>query len=631
MLNHGRSRDYVKKVRTKSGIIEQKSNDSEDEEVIKLKDIMEKLDKEVKNQTIKVNAKAVSKFTILGNNIDNNVNKSSFLRRTTSRGREEKYDREFLLNVMKDDHIPILPRYLHLLTDNDSNLPLEEKNKYKKLANLMIEDSESVVEKCFKRDIKEKIELFLFDCFSRKSKDVFLDENHFEQAKNRLLLRKLNDINFPKLEITDSIENNNDLKNNILQNTTQNMNNHKNKYFRKKTKKIFNLPALIKIENINENIPIEIMKKKPLLKERSASVRMIKGKNKNKINQAKKNENSKEKENSDKKERHTEHLTPRLSAINSFVINDKNNNKNFWDPEIDADILCFINHNIISIEDIYNNNIKNENLEEKDIKPIMAKEIFNEEDSDDIIQLRHTYRSKHSDENEDSSDEKSKHNHNHNHNKFSDFYDYCPKNAYVFYKKDKVKNESLQFNDDLKKFYKDKMKKIWEYDDTVFPKNGINLKNEILCRYIKNNENNEKSTVDSFSLIGEPKAKKSENNTNINVNVNKNKNLSEKFLNLKNLKFNEIEKSPIENVSEDKTIKNTKKNLDSISEDGLDEEKSKDFSKALSKIMQLKDQNSEEPSLEKESIVKSLRLLNKSNSSSLDFNNSSENNKKIEK
>lgn len=358
---------------------------------------------------------------------------------------------------------------------------------------------------------------------------------------------------------------------------------------------------------------------------------MIKGKNKNKINQAKKNENSKEKENSDKKERHTEHLTPRLSAINSFVINDKNNNKNFWDPEIDADILCFINHNIISIEDIYNNNIKNENLEEKDIKPIMAKEIFNEEDSDDIIQLRHTYRSKHSDENEDSSDEKSKHNHNHNHNKFSDFYDYCPKNAYVFYKKDKVKNESLQFNDDLKKFYKDKMKKIWEYDDTVFPKNGINLKNEILCRYIKNNENNEKSTVDSFSLIGEPKAKKSENNTNINVNVNKNKNLSEKFLNLKNLKFNEIEKSPIENVSEDKTIKNTKKNLDSISEDGLDEEKSKDFSKALSKIMQLKDQNSEEPSLEKESIVKSLRLLNKSNSSSLDFNNSSENNKKIEK
>ena len=460
MINYGESRDYIKKVRTKSGIIEEKSNETEDAEVIKLKEIIERLDKEVKNKSTKVNSKAVSRFEILGKNVDNNANRSSFLRRATSRGKEEKYDREFLLNIMKDEHIPA--NNLHLLTDNDSNLLSEEKDKYKKLANLMIEDPDIIVEKCFirekkdkkekkeKRDKKEEIGIYLFNCFSSRSKDVFLDENHFEQEKNRLLLNKLNDINFPKLEIRDSDNsNNNEAKNNNTQNTSQNS---KNKYFRKKNEKIFYIPALIKIETAKDNIPSEIRRKKPTIKERSASVRMIKGKNRRRIEETKNKENNKEnnkekkKENTDEEEKKTQQFVPRRSAINSFALNEKNNNRNFWDPEIDGDILCFINHNIISIEDIYHKNINNENFEEKEIKPIDAKEIFTDENSDELFQLINTCRSKNSEENE-SSTEKSKH--NHIHNKFSEFNDYCPKNANIIYRKDKATNEKLQFNDEI--------------------------------------------------------------------------------------------------------------------------------------------------------------------------------------
>jgi hypothetical protein len=51
-----------------------------------------------------------------------------------------------------------------------------------------------------------------------------------------------------------------------------------------------------------------------------------------------------------------------------------------WEPDIDGDLLAYINHNIVKIEDIYNKGKENvfelkENLEEE-VKPIEAKEVF---------------------------------------------------------------------------------------------------------------------------------------------------------------------------------------------------------------------------------------------------------------
>ena len=49
------------------------------------------------------------------------------------------------------------------------------------------------------------------------------------------------------------------------------------------------------------------------------------------------------------------------TKYNLFKKENKIQDETFWDPEIDADTLSYINHNFISIEDIYNGN----NLEEK--------------------------------------------------------------------------------------------------------------------------------------------------------------------------------------------------------------------------------------------------------------------------
>ena len=51
-----------------------------------------------------------------------------------------------------------------------------------------------------------------------------------------------------------------------------------------------------------------------------------------------------------------------------------------WEPDIDGDLLAYINHNIVKIEDIYNKGKENvfelkENLEEE-VKPIEAKDVF---------------------------------------------------------------------------------------------------------------------------------------------------------------------------------------------------------------------------------------------------------------
>ena len=69
--------------------------------------------------------------------------------------------------------------------------------------------------------------------------------------------------------------------------------------------------------------------------------------------------------------------------FNPFKKETKKTDDNFWDPEIDADTLSYINHNFISIEDIYNskgdeekkgknNNLHNEE-NEPNLIPIQAK------------------------------------------------------------------------------------------------------------------------------------------------------------------------------------------------------------------------------------------------------------------
>ena len=648
MKDYAKSRDYRQRA-SKSGIIEERS---EDDEIKKIKELLDKLDKEVKSHPIKINSKATSKFTILG---ENNVDRQnlSFMGRAGKGVNEDKNNREFILNFLNHDSLPILPKDLHLLTDNDANQNISDDEKFKNLANLLIDNSDSVVERYFVRDSKEEVNLHLFTAFSRKSKDVFLDENQIEQEKNRLLLLKLNGVDIPTLNIIDKTEYEQKYKikaaqyrenllKNILKplnsNTSQaNSNNAKNNkkenkeklenkncvYFRQKDEKYFVMPTLIQyIPPSNNNL-------RRTFKGRSSSMRKIKSKTKNEVFEQK------------EKSGYSSPRTSRAAAINTLKKLEKEKNPNFWDPEIDGDTLSYINHNIICIEDIYNKNQKDyycENKKEKEIIPIETKEILSDYDgsSEEGKNLsKSLQKDLMDDDNNDTYGEKKKIK-----NKFTEFNDYCPKLAKIKIKKDKKILQERAFNNDLKLLINYKIGNITAFHDKSFSKKVINLNGEKLYRFVKNNETNEKSTQDSFSIEASNKnkdtneknaeninpktieaKKKYSSKKNNNIRMSKNKKLNDSSVNEKlqleknNMRkenknrFKEIQKLFFDIDIEDnekgkekekETEKNIKQikngNLYSIDENESNAEKSlsrKNFNKNLSKIFKDKDKLSQ--------------------------------------
>ena len=303
-------------------------------------------------------------------------NKSNYSSPTTSRIKEDISDREFLSNFMNmDEHTNILPKNMHLLIDNDTNQSISSQEKFKNLSNLMLDDK-NITEFNFIRNPEERVKLNLYTAFSKKSRELFMNENHPKRSKNQTLFHKINDIHIPKFEFKQTVPNNNDNKNNIINNSynfensenileksygsennninekinnydEQNNENEELKfnecYFRQEKKGYFHIPSLIKIEA-----------KPPMKKEFR--------KQKTYIGPAK--------------------------MFNPFKKEIKKQDDIFWDPEIDADTLSYINHNFISIEDIYNNknleDIKNKNKNPKrqneenepNLIPIKSKEII---------------------------------------------------------------------------------------------------------------------------------------------------------------------------------------------------------------------------------------------------------------
>ena len=207
-----KSRFVRQKQSTKSSI---EDNTPEEEELKKYRELIEKLDGEFKNKTSKVKINSMYSTSINTGGASNGNNKSSYMRRTASRTKEVVNDRDFLITFMNNDTMPILPKNMHLLSDNDTNQSISDENKYKNLADLMIEDRETVVETHFVRNVDDKMILKLYTALSRKSKEIFMDENHEEQSKNRVLFHKLNNIKMPKHEINDPSLNDNNKDNNF--------------------------------------------------------------------------------------------------------------------------------------------------------------------------------------------------------------------------------------------------------------------------------------------------------------------------------------------------------------------------------------------------------------------------------
>ena len=180
---------------------EKEEKPSEEElKLRKLEEIVQKLKQTVEHKDNYERHKELTKI--------NTNNKSNYSSPTTSRLKEDRNDQDFLGNFMNiDDHANILPKNMHLLTDDDTNQSITSQEKYKNLSNLMLDDK-NITELNFIRNTEERIKLHLYTAFSKKSKELFMNEKNVKQSKNQILFHKINDIHIPKFGFKQSITQN---------------------------------------------------------------------------------------------------------------------------------------------------------------------------------------------------------------------------------------------------------------------------------------------------------------------------------------------------------------------------------------------------------------------------------------
>ena len=619
--HYGKSRFIKQKQSTKSGI---EDNTPEEEELKKYKELIEAFDNELKNGPGKI--KDESMYSSSNNGGDGGNNKSSFMRRTASRTKEMLNNRDFLLNVMNNDTMPISPKNMHLLSDNDTNQSITNEAKYKNLADLMVEDTETFVESHFIRKVEDRLILKLYTALSRKSNDIFMDENHEEQYKNRILFHKINDINIPKFEFYDHGLNNGDhdsddsidfeaIQQNIL-NLDKNSNIYSQKvrsyservsYSRKfnnnnvkndndgkigKTSTVNknNLIFTNNLKNQNNNLAINLNNKasidnnanfmnnnaqndkKNSLNSYGSNILLIEKKNTtqknslsntnnmdkisnfdnsinpdnisginklnsiNNINLDEKMDNSilyenfeEEKENENKlkfnenckynKKRNQNVIKiPKLTNYNPYRDKyhsrriHKNKPQNLWEPEVDGDLLAYINHNIISIEDIYNKGkekiLNINNSREDDIKTIEAKEVLNEGMSNSLndIDIKEEKNNKSMDNNSikkegGSNAGEDEENEGKTRNKFCEFKDRHPNLIEISLPVDPTKQKLNTFHSELKEIFYSRINEVGEFSEDIFPSKGVDLKNMKIYRYAINNERNEEVSTDRITIL----------------------------------------------------------------------------------------------------------------------------------
>ena len=488
--NNGKSRFNRQKQSTKSGI---EDNTPEEEELKKYREIIERLEGEFKNKSGKSKMGSMYSSSMNTGGASKGNNKSSYMRRTTSRTKEVLNDRDFLINFMNNDSMPILPKNMHLLSDNDTNQSISDEEKFKNLADLMVDDRETVVESHFIKSVDDKMILKLYTALSRKSKDVFMDENHEEQSKNRILLHKLNNIKIPQHEIYDpSLDENNKNSENMDDSYESNKDN----------------------ENLNDKKDEENNEEKKEEEKKTLEF------NKNC------KYNIKNKDNTIK--------IPTLQPYNPYLDKyhsrrfHKNRPKDLWHPEIDGDFLAYLNHNIVSIEDMYNKdkaksininiNLNNNNGREEEIKPIEAKEITYDNVPSNLNKSENnghnTFDNNNNEEKDKSFDSQKKElsnieeeeNEIRAKNKFCEFKDRHPNLIEISLNVDPSKQKQNAFNNELKEIFYTRINEVGEYAEDIFPPKGVDLKASKIYRYALNNERNEEVSVDRMIILSTKKS-----------------------------------------------------------------------------------------------------------------------------
>ena len=556
LANYKKSRYYHKS--TKSG---KEDNNPEEEELKKYIDVVDKLAHLFQNYPRKDLSGAHSPESA----IESSNNFSSNVRRTTSRTKEILNDRDFLINFMNDDTMPILPKNMHLLTDDDTNLNIEDKTKFLKLADLLLDDKETVKESFFINTVEEKMILKLYTALSRKSKDIFMEENKDNKDinKKRILLHKLNNIEIPRFYIEDKDNINNiNINENQGLNLNLNFNEEKNddfddndnsilKKLKKKQKRDSN-PKMTLSNTINILTGINNLRRKSklnsLVKEKLEFNPDCKYNKKNKEIKIIKIPSLEYKPN----RYHNKKLRKNLSQV------EKNEQ---WEPDIDGDLLAYINHNIVKIEDIYNKGKEDifelkENQDEE-VKPIEAKEITydinqsqNEDESDingtknksiDNVNHPHSKRSLTNISDEEDTEIKNK-------NKFCEYKDRLPNIIEISLSVEPEQKKISDFHKELKDLYSNRINNISELGEELFPSFGDNLKHKKIYKYVLNNERNEEISTDSFTLdrvLPKLDSTKSKMELKLNLDVE-----SESNKNSENIIKNNLSKENSENKIE---------------------------------------------------------------------------------
>ena len=512
----------------------------EEEELKKYRDIVEKLGHNITNKKNK--EYPGSHYT--DSAMESNLNSpSSNLRPTTSRTKEIINDRDFLINFMNDEAMPILPKNMHLLTDDDTNQNIDDKTKFKNLADLLLDDRESIIESYYVKNVEEKLLLKLYTALSRRSNDIFMEEKIDKKDKNRILLHKINNIEIPtfRFEDKDTISNKDDF--------------------------IINLRSDRETFGENENVEGEnniILSN--LLKKSKRSVTTPKSSLQDKSSSSSNpNLNKNQTESNDKYSKEKPQFLPdckynkknnklkiiKLPTLDNFtqlrgprvhkksrkIVNPHPQKKQQWEPDIDGDFLGYINHNIIKIEDIYNKGKENifelkENLEEE-VKPIEAKEIvFDMNEAQGVDDEENTENI--NDKNKSSDRQMKKNSSNlsmeddidlKNKNKFCEYKDRTPNLIGISLLVEPEQKKLNDFQKELKALYSNRINEIGELDEEMFPSFGKDLKSKNIYRFALNNERNEEINTDSFTLLGAStnisnKSDKPVNSKQIELNLN---------------------------------------------------------------------------------------------------------------
>lgn len=183
----------------------------EQEELDKLNDVLVKLKQDIYSQERNFNS-PLNRFSSVKRSRSNGITKSNLLKASSSKVKEDKSFKEFLCNYMyMDDNLSISPQNMHLLTDDDTNQSISSKQKFKNLANLMMDDKETVVEKSFDHNEEERIILQLYTALSKKSKELFVENDSKKLEKLQLFFKRINKIKMPEINLITNTNSNNNL------------------------------------------------------------------------------------------------------------------------------------------------------------------------------------------------------------------------------------------------------------------------------------------------------------------------------------------------------------------------------------------------------------------------------------